>query len=235
MEEEEKQPEVTEENQQNEVQQEKKEKRATSIIKAHFTAPRIAYMAIFTALAFVVTFFEFPIFPQASFLKLDFANVFFLIEGFMFGPVEAFVSICLKELLCFTKSATGGVGEVANLFMSTAYIIIPSIAYRFKRGKWWVCLYLVLACIVQTGVSLLVNRYINFPFFVGELAAEWFTSLWPFVIYFNLIKSVIMGVIVFIIYKPLSRFINITAQKYEKRMAAAKRKKKEASDEPKDE
>ena len=113
-----------------------------SVWRTHFTAPRMAYMAIFTALAFVVTFLEFPIFPQASFLKFDFANVFFLIEGFMFGPVEAVVSIVLKELLCFTKSSTGGVGEIANLLMSTAYVLVPSVAYRFKRGKWWVCLYL---------------------------------------------------------------------------------------------
>ena len=200
------------------------------MIRAHFTAPRIAYMAIFTALAFVVTFFEFPIFPQAGFLKLDFANVFFLIEGFMFGPVEAFVSICLKELLCFTKSSTGGVGEVANLIMSTAYIIVPSVAYRFKRGKWWVCLYLVIACVVQTGASLLVNRYINFPFFAGEGGAAMFASLWTFVLYFNLIKSVVMGVIVFLIYKPLSRFINATAEKFEKRMEAAKKSRKQEND-----
>ena len=107
---------------------EKKESRAKAILREHFSAPRIAYMAIFTVLAFVVTFLEFPIFPAASFLKFDFANLFFMIEGFIFGPVEAIVSIGIKELLCWTKSSTGGIGEIANFLMSTAYIIIPSVA-----------------------------------------------------------------------------------------------------------
>lgn len=204
------------------------------IFFAHFTAARIAYMAVFTALAYVVTFLEFPIFPPpANFLQLDFANVFFMIEGFIFGPVEAVVSILIKELLCLADSKTMGVGEVANFIMSFAYIVLPAVCYRFKKGKGWVVLYLALACVVQTGASLLVNRYINFPFF-GALgafgsatAAETFASLWQFVLYFNLIKSVSIGVVVFLLYKPLSRFIQITAAKFDKRLSQSRKKRRE--------
>lgn len=206
----------------------KRGERAKAVLREHFSAPRIAYMAIFTALAFVVTFLEFSIFPlQAGFLKFDFANVFFLFEGFIFGPVEAFVSIVIKELLCFAKSSSGGVGELANLIMSTAYIIIPSVAYRFKRGKWWVCLYLVCACVMQIGISLVVNRYINFPFFMHsqEAGAQLFSKLWMFVLYFNIIKSVVISVVVFFVYKPLSRLIKMTTDKFDKRMQAARQKR----------
>ena len=210
--------------------QTKKGGKFKAVMREHFSAPRIAYMAIFTALAFVVTFLEFPIFPAAPFLKLDFANVFFLFEGFIFGPIEAFVSICIKELLCFAKSSTGGVGEIANLLMSTAYVIIPAVAYRFKRGKWWVSLYLVCACVLQTGISLLVNRYINFPFFMGEGAAATFEKLWTFVLYFNLIKSVSISVLVFLVYKPLSRFIKMTTAKFDARMKRAKKKESVSSE-----
>ena len=208
--------------------------RAKAILREHFSAPRLAYMAIFTALAFVVTFLEFPIFPgPAGFLKLDFANVFFLFEGFIFGPIEAFVSIAIKELLCFAKSSSGGVGEVANLIMSTAYIIIPSIAYRFKRGKWWVCLYLFCACVMQVGISLVVNCYINFPFFTGSQAAgqSMFAQLWTFVLYFNIIKSVAVSIVVFFVYKPLSKLIKMTTEKFDKRMQKVKAKRKEKAKE----
>ena len=190
--------------------------KAKEILQSHFRATNIAYMALFTALAFAVTFLEFPIFPAVDFLKLDFANVFFMIEGFIFGPVEAVISILVKELLCWAKSSTGGVGEIANFIMSTAYILVPSVVYRFKKGKWWVALYLGIACLVQIGVSFLVNRYINFPVF-GALwnfdGVELFNSLWPFVIYFNIIKSVAVSLLVFVIYKPLSRFIKMTSEK----------------------
>ena len=191
------------------------------VLKSHLSATHIAYMALFTALAFAVTFLEFPIFPApANFLKLDFANVFFMIEGFIFGPVEAVLSIGAKELLCLTKSSSGGVGELANFLMSTAYIIVPSVVYRFKKGRWWVALYLLLGCIVQVSSSLVVNRYINFPFFapfLGLDGAELFAQIWTFVLAFNAIKSVSVSVVVFLIYKPLSRFIKLTKEKLQKK------------------
>lgn len=202
---------------------EKKSGKAKAVLRAHFTAPRIAYMALFTALAYVITFLEFPIFPATPYLKLDFANVFFMFEGFIFGPVEAIVSIGIKELLCFADSGTAGVGEVANFIMSTAYIIVPSVAYRFLKGRKWVTLFLAIACVVQIGSSLLVNRYINFPFFG---IADQFAKVWYFVLAFNAIKSVGISVVVFLLYKPLSRFIKMTSDKFEKRMAQAKGKKK---------
>ncbi len=207
--------------------------RLRAVMKEHFSAPRIAYMAIFTALAFVVTFLEFPIFPQASFLKLDFANVFYLIEGFIFGPVEAFVSILIKELLCFAKTSTGGVGELANLILSTGYMLIPAIAYRFKRGRGWAALYLVCACLVQMGLGLLTNRYINFPFFFGqEVGVATFNSLWTFILAFNAIKGAVIGAVVLLVYKPLARFIRMTTARFDRRMAAAKGRRKHKKNAP---
>lgn len=202
----------------------KKSERAKAVLRAHFTAPRIAYMAVFTALAYVVTFLEFPIFPAAPFLKFDFANVFFMFEGFIFGPVEAIISIGIKELLSFADSSTGGVGEIANFLMSIAYVIAPSVAYRFLKGRKWVTVFLVVACAMQIGISLLVNRYINFPFFgLGDRFGEF----WYYVLGFNAIKSVAISIVVFFLYKPLSRFIKMTSDKFEKSMAQAKRARAE--------
>ena len=63
--------------------------------KKYFTASTIAKLAMLSALACAVTFLEFPIFPPASFLKLDFANVFVLIGGFMYGPVSEIIIILI--------------------------------------------------------------------------------------------------------------------------------------------
>ncbi len=188
-----------------------------TMLRRHFSATHIAYMALFTALAFVVTLLEFPIFPAAAWFKLDFANVFFLLEGFLFGPVEAVVSITIKELLCLTKSGTMFVGEVANWLMAVAYILIPSIAYRFRKGKWWVALYLLLGSLLQIIVSVPANRFITYPLFMGDSAAEMFASTWPFALAFNAIKGAAVSVIVFIVYKPLSRLIRLTREKLERK------------------
>ncbi|MDE7296662.1 MAG: ECF transporter S component [Clostridia bacterium] len=222
-----------------EVQAEEKSEgrgeRARAVLRNHFTAARIAYIALFTALAYVVTFFEFPIFPTVSFLKLDFANVFFLFEGFMFGPVEVTISILIKELLSLADSSTLGVGELANFIMSFAYVIVPSVGYRFLKGKGWVCALLGIACVLQIGVSFLVNRYINFPFF-GEVfhafgsmsGIEFFDTVWYYVLAFNAIKSVSISIVIFLLYKPLSRFIQITSARLNKRISTARRRRKEA-------
>ncbi len=202
------------------AQREGRGTRIKSVLKTHFTATRMAYMAIFTALSFVVTFLEFPIFPAAPFLKLDFANVFFLIEGFIFGPVEAVISIGIKELFCLLKSQTMGTGELANFLMSTAYILIPSVCYRFKKGKGWVVAYLGFATVMQIAISLLVNRYINFPVFgvlLGFDGVELFAQLWYYVLFFNVIKAVAVSIVVFFLYKPLSRFIKMTSARFSRK------------------
>lgn len=209
--------------------------RARAVLRSHFTAARLAYIALFTALAYVVSFLEFPIFPTVSFLKLDFANVFFLFEGFLFGPVEVTISILIKELLCLAGSNTLGVGQLANFIMSLAYVIVPSVGYRFIKGKGWVCVLLTIACVLQIGVSFLVNRYINFPFFgeafhaFGDLSGqEAFDAVWYYVLAFNAIKSVSISIVVFVLYKPLSRFIQITSARMNKKLSTAHRRRKEA-------
>lgn len=194
--------------------------------KRHFSATHIAYMALFTSLAFVVTFLEFPIFSATPWFKLDFANVFFMFEGFLFGPVESVVSILIKELLCLTKTSAV-VGEVANFLMSVAYIILPSVAYRFKKGRGWVALYLVLACVLQIVVSLPANAFITYPVFFGEIAQEMFSETWYFVIAFNVVKSVAVSLIVFVIYKPLSRLVKLTREKIERKTKKEQRKEEE--------
>lgn len=204
-----------------------------TMLRTHFSATHIAYMAVFTALAFVVTFLEFPIFPPAPWFKLDFANVFFMLEGFLFGPVEAIVSITLKELLCLTKSGTMFVGEVANWIASVAYILIPSVGYRYRKGKAWVAVSLLLGSLLQIAVSLPANRFITYPLFMPETYAETFAATWYFVLAFNAVKSAAVSVIVFLLYKPFSRLIKLTRRKLERKRFAeetdAAEEKKEGS------
>ncbi len=180
----------------------KKNKKEISLTK------RIVFAAVFAALSYGVSYLEFPIFPAAPFLKLDFSAVFIVLAAFMFGPIEG-VAVCgVKELLCFlTKSSTGGVGELANFIVITGFILLPSIIYHFRKGFWTVVLTLAAGCVIQVGLSLLVNRFINFPLFMGDQATIMFGELWVFVLLFNLIKSVSISVITILLYKRLSKII----------------------------
>lgn len=189
--------------------------------KEFFSARKIAVIAIMTALSFAVSMLDFPLFPQASFLKLDFGNVFIMVTGFLYGPIEGFVACVIKELLHIPVGTTGGIGELANICMTTAFIIIPSIAYKLKRRFWVVIPSLIAGVALQIAVSLVCNRYITFPLYMGNGAAGAFASLWPFIIYFNLIKGAVISVLCCLMYKTVSRLIKYTDGKLNKKGKSA--------------
>ena len=177
--------------------QSKNQKRARSI------GSYIAKVAMMAALSFALSFLEFPLFPAAPFLKLDFSSVVPLIGGFALGPVAGVVICLIQEALCVIKSSTGGVGEIANFVIVTTFIILPTLAYKYRRKFSTVLMTLPIGCVLQVGVSLLANRYVNFPLFMGSAAAEVFASLWGYVLAFNAIKSVAVSIVCLLLYKKV--------------------------------
>lgn len=172
------------------------------------TTKKLAGTGVFAALAFVVSLLEFPIFPAASFLKLDFSLVFVLLAGFIFGPVSGIGVSAVKELLRFVMgSSTGGVGEVANFIVTLAFIVVPTVIYRYKKGFSTVIITLIIGCVLETAAALIANRFINFPLYMGDKAAEVFASLWQFVLLFNLIKTLAVSFVTIMLYKKVSALI----------------------------
>ena len=172
--------------------------------RAYFTASRIAKLALLTALAYVVTFLEFPIFPAAPFLQLDFSNVFVLLGGFLYGPLASVIVSLLKECLSLLDSGTGGIGELANFLINFAFYIVPTLVYRYRKGLRWVIPMLAAGIVLQIGAGLLVNRYINFPLYMGAGAAASFAALWWYIILFTLIKGVAVSAVTVLLYKRIS-------------------------------
>ena len=183
--------------------------------KNRFSARRLALMAVFVALSLAVSMLSFPIFPTGgvSFLKLDFGNVFILLISFLLGPIEGVIVCVLKETLHIFVSGmnTGGVGELANMLMTSAYILFPSVLYCYKKGIKSVALSLVAACFIGTAAALLVNRFITFPLF-GELflrtdGVALFNSSFWLILAFNIIKTASISVLTLLLYKRLSNFL----------------------------
>ena len=175
----------------------------------HFTPKRLALMGIFVALSFVVSLLSFSIFPGSPvfFLELDFGNVFILLISFLLGPVEGVIVCILKEIFRIWAGSTGGVGELANMLMTSAYILLPSILYQYRKGLASVALSLAGACIIGTVAALVVNRFITFPLFLGEQGVAVFQEGFWLIIAFNLIKTVAVGVLTMLLYKRLSNFL----------------------------
>lgn len=174
-----------------------------------FSAKRLATMAVFAALAYVVSFLEITVFPgtAAFFLKLDFGNVFILLVGFLLGPVEGIIACAVKELLRIPMSGTGGVGELANILITTSFILLPTVLYKFHKGLKVVIPALVGGCLIATGAALLANRFILFPAFGIADVPGTFAETWYFILAFNLIKTVSISLLTMLLYKRLSAFM----------------------------
>lgn len=185
-------------------------------LKRRFTAKRLALMAMFAALSYAVSFLEIPL-PLfgAEFLKLDFGNVFILLISFLLGPIEGILVCLLKEGLRCLTSTSMCAGELANFLITSAYLLLPSILYQFRRNLKTVVLSLSASCLIATGAALVANRFIIFPTFAllfggdifGMTVAEAFSTFWIAVLLFNLIKTVGVGLVTMLLYKRLSNFL----------------------------
>ena len=192
-------------------------------LKSYFTATRIAYMALFTALSYALRFLEFSLLPAVPFLKLDFSNIFPLIGGYALGPVAGMTIGALKEILWMSFTSTAGVGEIANIIIMLPFVLVPTIAYKYKKGLKSVYIFLAIGCVLQVVWSFPANLFLNFPVFAGfdwPAGMALFMKLWYWVILFNLIKAVLIGAITLTVYKPISNLIKLTGEKFEKRRAA---------------
>lgn len=200
-------------------------------LRQYFTATRISFMAVFTALSFILRlpWFEFYIIPAVSFLKADFSGVFVMIAGFALGPVAGVVVSVLKEILYGVAfSQTVGVGELANIIIMLPYILIPTIAYKRFKGIKAVLIAIAVGCVCQVVWSVPVNYLLTFPFYLNLYAhmswsagMRFYLSVWYWAFLFNFVKTVMISVVTLLLYKPLSTLIKKTNEKF----ATAKKKR----------
>ena len=185
-------------------------------LKKRFSTKRIALMAIFVALAFTVSFLEIPL-PLfgATFLKLDFGNVFITLIAFALGPIEGVLVCLMKEgLRCLTSSSMCA-GELANFLITSAYVLLPAGLYQRKKTLKTVVITLGISCVIATGMALIANRFIIFPAYeyllggsiFGMTVVEAFAAFWLGVLLFNLIKTVLIGIVTLLLYKRLSKIL----------------------------
>lgn len=214
------------EEEQTQGKQEKKERsgKFKEGMKNYFTATRISYIALFTALSYVVYLLDFSLLPGSpiSFLKLDFSNVFVMIGGFALGPVAGVIIGVLKEVIhALTVGNTAFVGELANILYILTYTLIPAIVYKKHKGIKTVILTLVLGCISQCVFCLPIGYFLTFPAFYNAYGGSWeagqqlLLDTWYWVLLFNLIKTVSISAVVMLLYKPLSRLIKLTSAKFQ--------------------
>ena len=176
--------------------------------KSPFTAKKLALIAAFTALAFGASFLDFPVFPAAPFLKLDFSFAIMLIAAYMLGALSGEMTVIIFTLFRLPLRQTGMIGELANFIMAQFFVVIPSLIYERKRKFSVVTITLTAATLIISAVSLLINRYLLFPFYMQGGAAAFFADVWYLIVLFNLIKGASNAVITVLLYKRLKKILH---------------------------
>ena len=183
-------------------------------------------VAMLSVLAYVIMFLEFalPIFP--SFLKLDFSDLIPLIGALALGPVAGMLTELLKNLLhLLTASHTGGIGELANFIVGSAFCMTAGWIYAKKKTKKGAVLALLCSMLVMIAAGAVVNYFITVPLYA--LVLGWSTEMivgmsnavipaihdkLTLILFafcpFNLLKSVILTLITIPLYKKVSPLLH---------------------------
>lgn len=189
---------------------------------------RITLIGIFSALAAVLMYLEIPFFfapPEAY--KLDFSEVPVLISSFMLGPVEGIITECLKIVikLIIKPTSTAFVGEFANLVVGITFVLPASIIYKKKKTRKGALLGMTAGTLTMTVVGCFVNAFILLPAFaylfgnvpvseiikLGTAVNPAITNMFTFIVLavvpVNIVKGVLVSLVVFLIYKPVTKGI----------------------------
>ncbi len=161
----------------------------------------IVFVALFSALAYALTFF-FSV--KVSFLTFDVKDAMITVAAFLFGPLSGIlISLLVATLELVTVSATGFYGFIMNFLSSATFCAVASLVYRRRKTLNGALVALLSAVLSLVAVMMLANLWIT-PFYTGMdragVAAMIPTLLFPF----NLAKALVNAAFTMLLYKPIA-------------------------------
>ncbi len=176
-------------------------------MKFRTNVDRLVKLGMLTALSIILVYaIHFPIFPSASFLEYDMADVPILIGTFLYGPwwglaLTATVSL-LQWLLVSPQSLW--VGAVMHFCATGSYVIAAGLIYRQNKTRTGALIGMAIGCVLQTLMMIPMNLIFTVHFF--GVPKETVIALLPTaIIPFNAIKTVVNSLITFLLYKRVSK------------------------------
>lgn len=188
---------------------------------------KMTALSILSALSVVLYYFvKFPlaaILPFIpGFLDIHFSNVPIFIGGYLFGPISGSMIVIIRFLVKLPGTSTLGVGELADLIIGLATVLVSSIVYHKYKTKKTAILTSFLIIITWTVFAVLANWLFILPFYINLYSFEGVYGMLMVipgitetnymsryilfaVIPFNIIISSLVSVITFASYKRLSK------------------------------
>lgn len=160
----------------------------------------MALLAVFTAMAYAVTF-VFRI--NVSFLTFDAKDSIVCIAAMIFGPSSgAIISLLVATIEQLTVGDTGFWGWLMDFASTATFSVVASLIYMKRRRISGVVIALTSAVIATVTVMILCNLLIT-PIYMKVEIGQVLDLLPTLLLPFNLTKSVLNAGLVLAFYKPL--------------------------------
>lgn len=182
---------------------------------------KLTVMAMLVAISVVLVYLiHVPIFPSASFLEYDPADIPILIGTFGYGPLAGIIltaAACLIQGL--TVSAQSGIYGIIMHFIATSTLVLVSgIIYKVRHTRAGAVIGLSLGSIAMGLIMMVANHFVTPSFMGAPVEVVDAMLLFP-ILPFNLIKAGINSAITFAVYKTVSRHIIHSEAKLEQSRA----------------
>ena len=170
---------------------------------------KLAYIAILSAVSFLLLYFSFPLIPAADFLKVDFSILPVLIALVIFDFKSAIGVLLLRSLLKILLN-NGGLGSMIGLPMNFVAlgVFVWGLSYFWKKNQ--TSKNYILGSVLGTiflNYIYAVPLYAKFANFDIAQFIGLYKYLFAMVVPFNLLEGLIFSVAFALIYAPLKSIL----------------------------
>lgn len=190
-----------------------------------FSANYMAKVAIMGAVARVVMLLEFPLPMFPAFLQMDFSDLIPLLGSLAMGPVAGVLIELIKCILHLINTTTGGVGDLANFMVGSAYVWSVGFFYQRHKTKKGAVTGLIVGTLAMIVAGAIVNYFVTIPLYglvmgwseefivgMGTAVLPMIQDKFTLILYafspFNLLKGIVLTLLALPLYKKFSPLLH---------------------------
>ena len=168
------------------------------------SAKQVVAIVILVLMTMTLSFIEFPVAPQAHWLKYDPSGIVPLLVTLLYGPA---VGVGVAVLAWVPHLIVSPIGSLMNICSTTILLLLMSAVYRRRPSLSRAILGAALGVAAVVAIMSCLNMAIT-PLVVNDVTYQDVTSLVPAAVApFNLGKATVNAAITLATYRPLGRLL----------------------------
>lgn len=170
-----------------------------------WSTKQLVIMALFSAVAILISFIEIVLIPSASYLSYDPAFMPAMVCGFAYGAGPGAVVSSIAAI--GHGMITGNwVGALMNVFAGLFFVVPAALIYHTKRTYPRAIIGLAVGVVFAIVGGVLTNLTLGVWFWYGSID-QIAPLILPVIVPFNLLKGLLNAVLTLLVYKAISNLI----------------------------